>query len=80
MRSSYLGRQNSCVPLEKYESKILIKKGSASPTIKCTQFSLTLAWASTVHKVQGLSLEQGVIDLESENHLDQDKCILPLVV
>ena len=26
MRSSYLGRQNSSVPIEKYETEILIKK------------------------------------------------------
>ena len=29
-----------------------------------TQFSLTLTWASTVDKVQGLSLEQGIIDFD----------------
>ena len=60
MRSSYLGRQNSCAPIEKCETEISIKKGSALPSIKHTQFPLTLAWASTVHKV----LEQGVIKLD----------------
>ena len=64
MRSCYLGRQNSWVPTEKCEAEIPIKKGSVSPSIKHTQFHLTLAWASTVHKVQGLSLEQGVIDFD----------------
>ena len=58
MRSSYLGRQNSWVSIEKYETEISIKKGSVSPSIKHTQFP----WASTVHKVQGLSLKQDVID------------------
>ena len=64
MRSSYLGRQNSWVPIEKCEIEISIKKGSASPSIKRTQFPLTLAWTSTVYKVQGLSLEQAVIDFD----------------
>ena len=64
MRSSYLNREKSWVPIEKCETETSIKKGSASPSIKRTQFPLTLAWAFTVHKVQGLSLEQGVIDFD----------------
>ena len=51
MRSSYLGRQKSWVPIEKCETEISVKKGSASPSINRTQFPLTLAWASTVHEV-----------------------------
>ena len=64
MRSSYSGRQNCWVYIEKCETEISIKKGPASPSIKRTQFPLTLAWASTDHKVQSLSLEQGVIDFD----------------
>ena len=63
-RSSHVGRQNSWVPIEKCETEISVKNGSALPTIKRTQFLLTLAWVSTVHKVQGLSLEQGVVDFD----------------
>ena len=48
MTSTYLGEQNSWVPIEKSETKISIKKGSALPTMKRTQFPLALAWASTV--------------------------------
>ena len=61
MRSSYLGRQNSWVPIEKCEIEIPIKKGSAYLFIKRTQFPLTLALASTV---QGSSLQQGAIDFD----------------
>ena len=51
---------------------IAIKIGSASSTIKRTQFPLALAWASTFDKVQGLSLDQGVADFSC----GQDKYIL----
>ena len=64
MRSSYLGRQNSWVAIEKCETEITIKKGLASPNIKQIQFPLTLAWSFTVHKVQSLCLEQGVVDFD----------------
>ena len=64
MRSPYVGIQYSWVPIEKCETEISVKKGSALPTIKRTQFPLTLGWGSTVHKVQGLSLEQGVVDFD----------------
>ena len=53
IRSFYLGGNTSWVFIKKCETEIL-KKGSTSPS--------TLAWVSTVHKVQGLTLEQGVID------------------
>ena len=67
MRSFYLDRQNSWVPIEKCETEISIKKRSALPSIKRTQFLLTLAWASTIHKIQGLSLEQGVVNFDLRN-------------
>ena len=38
MISSYLGRQNSCVIIEKCEAEIPIRNRSVSPFIKCTQF------------------------------------------
>ena len=43
MKSFYLDRQNSWVPIEKCETEISIKKRSALPSIKRTQFLLTLA-------------------------------------
>ena len=43
------------------ETEIPIEKGSSSPCTKRTQFPSTLAWASTVHKVQGLISDTGVV-------------------
>ena len=51
MRSSYLGRYNSWVSIERCEAEIPIKKGSAALSAKFTQFPLILEWASTVYKV-----------------------------
>ena len=57
MRSSYLGRENSWVLIEKCETPISKKKESVLSSNKHTQFQLTLTWVSTVHKVQGISLD-----------------------
>ena len=44
-------RQNSLVSIEKWETEIPVKKVLASPSIKCTQFLLQLAWQYTFHIV-----------------------------
>ena len=67
-KSSYRGRRNSWVSIKKIlEAEIPTKKRPTFPCIKRNQFPLilVLAWASTVHKVEGLSLEQGVIEPKS---------------
>ena len=65
MRSSYLGRQNSWVPIEKMWSWDSNKERISISIHQTHSISLNiLAWASTVHKVQVLSLEQGVIDFD----------------
>ena len=58
-------RENKVVPIEPVLAKIKIRPGKASsPEIQRVQFPITLAWACTVHKVQGLTLEKVVISLD----------------
>ena len=61
--------QNGLVPIEKVDADIPIVKGTLCQIFKRTQFPLVFSWSCTIHKVQGLSLEQGVVsfDLKKQN-------------
>ena len=58
-------RQNHVVPIEPVLAKIKLRPGKpSSPEIQRVQFPVPLAWACTIHKVQGLTLENIVVSLE----------------
>lgn len=63
---SHCSNQQSWLEIEKSETDIPIKKGSISQSIKSTQFPLALAWPSVLGKVQGLGLNQDVVDFDLE--------------
>ena len=61
-------RESNAVPIVPVLAKIKVKKNRpSSPEIQRTQFSLTLAWACTIHKVQGLTLSKVVFNFELFN-------------
>ena len=71
MRSHVTARQYHWAPIKKREALFRLRKNRQQPSVKRTQFPLTLSWACTVHKVQGLSSTDGAVsfDLESQKYL-----------
>ena len=65
--SPYRNTYSNAVPLSKVEVKFYAR-GKRGSEITRYQFPLTLAWATTIHKVQGLTLNEIVVDMEGSSH------------
>ena len=65
--SNEFTRTNCVVPIEKCEADIPVSNGSVSPSIKRNQFLLALSWTCRIHEVQGLSLNEGVVNFDLQN-------------
>ena len=79
--SSSFARQNGLVPIQPVLARIKVRPGKpSSPEIQRLQFPLTLAWACTVHKVQGLTLDNIVVsfDLKKQRYFNYGQVYVAL--
>ena len=73
-------RIHNWVPIKGHETSIIIRNANKLLTIKPTQFTVRFSWAFTIHKVQGLSLHEGVVSFDlvlDRKSLNQVKCMKP---
>ena len=80
MQSGGLTHHQHWVPIRKHEVLFGLKKNKSRPCNKRTQFPLAISWACTIHKVQGLSLDEGVIsfDLHRQKSFNPGQIDVPL--
>ena len=62
MQSQYRHQYPEAVPISGHEAIFFIRKNKAAEASR-QQFPLVLAWATTIHEVQGLTMNQIVVDM-----------------
>ena len=66
-KSDMIAWQHNWVPIKKHQALFGLRKNKKQTSVKKTQFPLTFSWTCIVHKVEGLSLAEGVVSFDPEN-------------
>ena len=66
MQSDDIAWKNNWVPIKKHQALFGLRKNKQQKSVNRAQFSLTSSGACTVHKVQGLSLAEGLVSFDLE--------------
>ena len=75
--SQHRDRFSNAVPINRVEVKFNTC-GQRGSEVTRSQFPLTLAWATTIHKVQGLTLNEIVADIEGSSRFSPGQAYLSL--
>ena len=73
-----MAREHSAVPIQPVLARITLRPGKPSPEIQRLQFPITLAWGCTVHKVQGLTVNEIMVGFDLHRKLPPPPLFPPM--